>query len=96
MTIEVISLQQDRFKLAQLLFAVQISWDVLRYTADIGVRPTGCQESLEAKLRKRYPADAHKTSGLLSDPCIIHDLGGRIICWNLPEVLLLDRQVSLC
>jgi hypothetical protein len=37
MTIEVISLQQDHFKLAQLLFAVQISWDVLRYTADIGV-----------------------------------------------------------
>ena len=80
---------------SNLLFAVQISWDVLRYTADIGARPTGCQGSREAKLRKRYPPDAHKTSGFLSSPCIIHDVGGRIICWNLPEVLLLDRQVSV-
>jgi hypothetical protein len=80
---------------SNLLFAVQISWDVLRYTAEIGARPTGYQEALEAKIRKRYPADAQNMSRLLSNPCIIHDLGGRIICWSLPEVLLLDRQASL-
>jgi hypothetical protein len=74
--------------------AVQLSWDVVEYATFIGARPTGSNDDFEARVRERYPPYKQNAAHFLTEPGIIHDPSGKIICWNLPAVLQFNRQVG--
>jgi hypothetical protein len=75
--------------------AVQLSWDVVEFTTFIGAQPTGFNDAFEARVRERYPPYKENNAHFLAQLGIIHDASGKILCWNLPAVLKVNRQVGL-
>lgn len=68
-------------------------WDADRYDDAIGIAPTGRNRKVEDALERDWrKVDGHPR--IVEDPCIIVDMHGRILAWNLPKVLTERRQVG--
>lgn len=74
--------------------AVQLAWDIDRYSDAIGVGNTGQNVNLEAQLKARWPPLLPDATMVLDEPCVLIDQHSRILAWVLPGVLHVDRQVS--
>ncbi|KII95853.1 hypothetical protein PLICRDRAFT_170451 [Plicaturopsis crispa FD-325 SS-3] len=76
------------------LTPIQLSWDVQRYNALLGSKPTGQQQQKEEALGRRY-SPPPVAEGIIQQPATVVDVHGVILLWYLPHVLSAARQEAI-
>lgn len=56
-------------------------------------RQTGQNDKIETKMMKKFPPIFSSTTDI-SEPCLVVDAVGNILCWYLPNILTSTRTVS--
>ena len=73
---------------------VQTGWDAARYSDHLSPNITGTNSGVESKLQNMFPPPFPEPV-LVNSPHVIIDKFGIILCWYLPQILSMVRQVGI-
>jgi hypothetical protein len=71
-----------------------LEWDADGYVQELGIRPTGRNETMEAAMSETFPPAFAKPLPMFREPLTIVDAAGHILAWYLPRLFSQIMQVS--
>ena len=69
--------------------------DAQRYDRYLPKKPNGRNAAEEERVQAQYPSDPEHHGLFLTNPTLIVDAFGKVLCWYLPGVLSEARQASI-